>query len=345
MSAGLGLGLALSGACAVGSSFLCEADSQCRDGDALGFCEVEQGICSFEDLDCPSMRRYGTLGGELAGECVPETTDNATTGDPTQTGSSTSGNPDPTVASTSPTTTNPTTTGTDSTTNQASAGGGSTGDTFSGTQGSAGGGSSGSEFVTQVMTFGEGSGTDVSGVTRDSFLDGGEQGRNNGTHADFHIVEQGGSVGLLRFDVSALPSDSIIVDVELDLHTGGSPDIDCLVEFFAVREEWDEGTSDNSAGISNWTQRTSSDSWTEAGCGPGSYDSMVLGSVDQPRADTGYTVELDPSAVQAWIDDPGENYGLLAVNRNGSSCYGWFMSSNAGPEAERPLLRVEYGVP
>ena len=47
-----------------------------------------------------------------------------------------------------------------------------------------------------------------------------------------------------------------VVSAELRLHTGDSPDIDCLVELFEVFEGWTEGDQDQLPGIANWTERT-----------------------------------------------------------------------------------------
>jgi hypothetical protein len=56
-------------ACAPGA-FACEGNDQCVDGSKQGTCEAT-GFCSFADVACPSMRRYGELAGDgLAGECV-----------------------------------------------------------------------------------------------------------------------------------------------------------------------------------------------------------------------------------------------------------------------------------
>lgn len=60
-------------------SFACENDQSCRS-DGQGWCEAD-GACSFADPTCPSGRRYGDLGpADIAGECVPGTGTDATSG-------------------------------------------------------------------------------------------------------------------------------------------------------------------------------------------------------------------------------------------------------------------------
>ena len=51
-----------------GGAFHCETSDQCTGGT----CEPE-GFCSFPDTSCPSGRRFGELGGPLAGTCVGAT--------------------------------------------------------------------------------------------------------------------------------------------------------------------------------------------------------------------------------------------------------------------------------
>lgn len=73
---GVASGLAI--AC-VHAGFVCRDAEDCRDGDAIGWCEPE-GACSFTDPDCPSQRRYADRSDSaLAGRCVPRET--GSTGD------------------------------------------------------------------------------------------------------------------------------------------------------------------------------------------------------------------------------------------------------------------------
>lgn len=192
------------------------------------------------------------------------------------------------------------------------------------------------------MTFAEGD-ADVDGVTRDTFVEESTPGDNQGTHADFHVEDGGVQVSLLEFDVSALPDEATVVDVELDLSTASSPNIECMVQFFVLGEEWEAATANGSMGISNWNERTASSSWSSPGAGSGAHGSTVVGELDSPAGGESFTVQIDPDLVQQWRDDPGSNNGLLIAAAEGSgACYGWFMSSDANNPSERPLLRVEF---
>jgi len=72
-------------ACAPGA-FECIGNDDCVDGSARGTCEPT-GFCSFADVACPSMRRYGDLAGDgLGGVCVED----GTTSDDTNASATTS---------------------------------------------------------------------------------------------------------------------------------------------------------------------------------------------------------------------------------------------------------------
>lgn len=64
--------LMLAPGCRSGTSFDCESDQQCEARAPSGRCE-DNGYCSFEDDECASGRRYGTLtGSSVGGVCLPE---------------------------------------------------------------------------------------------------------------------------------------------------------------------------------------------------------------------------------------------------------------------------------
>lgn len=73
--------IALSG-CAVPSSYTCEADSECGDGQCIA------GGCAFVANECPSGLRYGEYApASLAGNCVEQTTSVADAGSSSESGS------------------------------------------------------------------------------------------------------------------------------------------------------------------------------------------------------------------------------------------------------------------
>ena len=55
--------------CARQTAFKCDALEDCAGGGPEPRCEPN-GFCSFADPNCPSMRSYGGLSGELSGQCL-----------------------------------------------------------------------------------------------------------------------------------------------------------------------------------------------------------------------------------------------------------------------------------
>ena len=52
------------------TTFHCDSDAQCVNGGVQGTCEANN-FCSFPDTACDSGKRFGSLSGSAAGECVP----------------------------------------------------------------------------------------------------------------------------------------------------------------------------------------------------------------------------------------------------------------------------------
>lgn len=95
------LGLLLVG-CGQDGAFLCREDADCGEG---GQCEQDAN-CSFEDLSCPSGRRYGKFGDAVHSEtCVPQDGETSGTGSGVTTNSTVG-----TAVTTSPPTTTSSTT-------------------------------------------------------------------------------------------------------------------------------------------------------------------------------------------------------------------------------------------
>lgn len=67
----IGFGLGVRFAACTSGGFQCERDGDCATDSTVGTCQPD-GWCSFSDLHCPSMQRYGEHAGDgLARECVP----------------------------------------------------------------------------------------------------------------------------------------------------------------------------------------------------------------------------------------------------------------------------------
>ncbi|WP_297706518.1 DNRLRE domain-containing protein [uncultured Eudoraea sp.] len=95
---------------------------------------------------------------------------------------------------------------------------------------------------------------------------------------------------LFEFDLSSIPSGSIILSAELRLNCTDGADMDVSVFQIGNSDAWDEGTFCDDDGASNWTQRTATSNWSALGAiGPGSDDGTPLS-----------TINVDSEGIQTW---------------------------------------------
>ena len=346
----VGLSVGVFVGCGAFPAFLCESDSQCVNAGVQGFCEIDDGACSFPDTDCPSGRRYGSLGGFVgAGLCVGdddvasggsggESGDGASPGG----GSSTTGSPGGSGGGPSPSSSTSGDTGADpGTTGQVSGGGdGSTGGGDGGSSGGVEGGGTGGGLTEVTVTFGEGPGTDFDRVTRDTYLDDRSQATNAGATAKLRVYGGSSSTILLRFNVEAIPSGVDVQSAQLALHTGDSASMSCMIDVFEIYESWYEGREDERPGVANWNIRQGQTPWTAAGAGVGSRSNTALATIAGASTGTQVVVDIPTDVIQDWVDDSDSNYGFALTTLN--SCSGFFMSSESTNGSERPQLTVTY---
>jgi hypothetical protein len=196
------------------------------------------------------------------------------------------------------------------------------------------------------VTFGERSGMTYSGVTTDTYVGSLTSGNNHGGEQVWHVSGDGsGEVGLLKFDVSAIPPTAKVLFAQVVVNTvGGSSDYGAgnYIQIFKVLESWTEGNLLNTAGVANWTTRNTSQAWTTTGCGaPGSRDPTVLAQFVADTLDTEWWTDLPPSLVQGWVSNPPTNFGM-AFFLTDLADYGYFASSENTTTSVRPMLVVTY---
>jgi hypothetical protein len=147
---------------------------------------------------------------------------------------------------------------------------------------------------------------------------------------------------LFRFDLTALPVDTVVESATLQLFTSACSGCDAepgtFVEVYRLLEDWVEGTSISAPGVANYTYRTATDLWTTPAAGPGSRDTVSLASFSPQMLDTEYTIPLPVNVVRAWVADPANNFGLeLAIEGQLGDGVAFNSSENEFPE-KRPLL-------
>lgn len=162
---------------------------------------------------------------------------------------------------------------------------------------------SGAAITSQTLSWGEGDGDDLRGVTTDTFL---QEDEDSGH--DAAILEAGPSplrLALLRFDLAALPPTAVVESARLLLHV--CADADCAssqtFELLEVLEAWSEAAT--------WSDRVPGSAWSEPGCGPDSCAAAPIGMLVAPEtAGAQEAIDLDVAAVAGWVADPASNAGL-----------------------------------
>jgi hypothetical protein len=169
----------------------------------------------------------------------------------------------------------------------------------------------------------------------DTKINSGSKNKNYGTATSLMVDGKPDEAALFRWDVSAIPSGSIVVSAALELNalstTKGN------FELYALQRAWDDISA-------TWNQSAAGSPWGTAGAnGAGDHGSTPLGSL-APTATGMYHIALNQAgvaAVQAWIDHAATNYGIIvkdyAVN-DGLQ----ISSSETGSAALRPKLIINY---
>ena len=162
--------------------------------------------------------------------------------------------------------------------------------------------------------------------------------------------------GLIAFDVAGVvPAGATVFSVELTLQMSrtGLPLFEAAVALHRAAASWGEGATDATGnegrgldvlpGDATWLHRTYDDQlWATPG---GDFESSASATIGVLRPDPyiwGPT-EAMVADVQAWLDDPGSNFGWAIVgdevtNRGVKR----FDSRQRADEATRPVLTVVY---
>jgi hypothetical protein len=189
---------------------------------------------------------------------------------------------------------------------------------------------------TQVRSFGERPSSTVMGVASDTFVTSLLPATNYGTERTIDIESVGeDQVGLLRFDLSSLPTTAAVMVGELRLATSNGAGTNSAdpTRIYQVLEAWD-------ALGATYDLRSSGTPWTSPGVGPGSRDTVILASFTPAAVATEYVIALPAAVVQGWVTSPATNFGLALVDAGADDAA--FCSSEHNTNAMRPELVVTY---
>jgi hypothetical protein len=161
---------------------------------------------------------------------------------------------------------------------------------------------------------------------------------NYGNDSSLTIDGDPDEAGLFRWDVSAIPVGSSVQSVSIELNvTGSSKD---SFEVYALQRAWNELSA-------TWQRYATGSNWSGAGAsGSGDQQSTVLGQIAATSKGV-YRINLNAAgvaAVQAWINDPGQNFGIIIKDYTTSKAVE-VSTSEAKTASQRPKLVISYTSP
>ena len=174
----------------------------------------------------------------------------------------------------------------------------------------------------------------------DTWIDAWNTDVNHCTDAELKIRPPNVWNILIKADVSQLPPGTQIVEAVLTLHqTQGDRTI--IGKIYDVKRGWVDCQA-------NWERATAFDDWDVDGCGGEDTDRKTLPASELPIFATSGTFDSYPfdfditAMVQDWVNNPGENEGLLLTSTSSVAEEFKFGSAENSNEAIRPSLLIRY---
>ena len=151
-----------------------------------------------------------------------------------------------------------------------------------------------------------------------------------------HPNVDGRERGLIKFDISEIPSDATVIEAKLNLYAWyWSQAFPLDIKAYRVMKHWagDEAT---------WHRATAGEFWHTAGCNNTTFDydptSFAIATIQPIREFYDWDVT---QMAQQWVSDPASNEGVLLVAEGLSTEY-QFRTSEVTSGSLRPYLVVTY---
>jgi len=177
--------------------------------------------------------------------------------------------------------------------------------------------------------------------TADTYLDTYNSNQNYGGSSTINV--EGGSTlvykqrTLLKFDLSSIPSGTIITKATLRLHASGywTPITDQTLTVYRVTEDWVEMQA-------TWNDRMTSTAWSPSAGGTWT----TTGSVTQTAVSSGPISWDVTQIVKAWIESGENNFGFLIklTDESGTNYWQQFASSTYYDIDSRPVLEIDCNI-
>ena len=190
--------------------------------------------------------------------------------------------------------------------------------------------------LTSTISFQNGAAPTASyaGMT-DTYLEADDTDDNNG---DKGACEVDGDIGdekwqALRWDVSAIPPGSMIDEVTVTIEVTSATD---AIGYYAypLHRPWSEDDA-------TWDEYDDGLDWQSGGASGAADRESTPVALWAPQSKGTHTVSLNPDLVQAWLDFPSLNDGILLANPANDDGLD-FHSSEATTVTKRPKLTVVY---
>ena len=166
--------------------------------------------------------------------------------------------------------------------------------------------------------------------TTDTYIDKNNPAVNYGSALD--LIAKKDKAILLRFDLSSIPPGARLACAMLEW-TVQDPSVRTF-QAFEMKKPWLPGAA-------TWSSYGPGLSWESPGAlGPADSGSGIVAQVFGATRET-LRRELSVTLVQAWVDDPSRNHGLIIMNANANDGLNIIPSEFTQPDA-RPALVVSY---
>jgi predicted esterase len=168
----------------------------------------------------------------------------------------------------------------------------------------------------------------------DTFINRWFPHKNEGGHAELWVKGDGPQRALIKFDLSEhVPQGAQVRSATLTLHlnSGGS----MRLAGYQVLQPWLEDQA-------TWQEAQAGTLWWGEGCEGSSRSVDAVCETDVDGSSSDVLLSLLPSMVQAWVDDPLTNEGILLQGESGGITCKFASSERLYDDMYRPKLEVVY---
>lgn len=179
---------------------------------------------------------------------------------------------------------------------------------------------------------------------KDCWLQSGYPNRNHGTNPKLQIKGNDNRRTLIEFDLSLIPSNSIIESADLQLYLlnkGTTPQINTSIQ--RITHEWIEGTGNaqKTNDGATWNTYNGTSNWNTSG---GDFDTYIWTITEVSSKDTWYSFDIT-NLVQSWINNTYKNYGIIIRDMITNSGEWKFASSDNTNSSAHPKINITYTIP